>query len=133
MRDVQAPVQVARSAGSERGAVDPRVSVVEGVVARYRDRPGTLALEWCGAAYVSLVLVFALGALLSAVPVLGWYLVAVSMSFGVAATGLGLYAAIRVGLVDRGARREALSGVLAVVLGTPLAVGAVWMLVRLAR
>jgi len=102
-------------------------------VGRYRDRPGTLALEWCGAAYVALVLVLVLGTLLAAVPVLGWYLVAVSAGFGGAATGLGLYAAIRVGVVDRGPRREALAGVVAFVLGTPLAVGAVWLLVRFAR
>ena len=102
-------------------------------MARYRDRPGTLALEWCGAAYVSLVLVFTLGTLLAAVPVLGWYLVVVSMGFGVAATGLGLYVAIRVGLVDHGPRREAVAGLVAAVLGMPLAVGAVWLLVRLAR
>ncbi|MCY1067986.1 hypothetical protein OV090_24805 [Nannocystis sp. RBIL2] len=95
-------------------------------------RFGTLALRWCGLAYVCLALLLALGVL--AQPVLLLFsvmaafvfaaLLLASASLAVAALALGLAAVYR-GIFARASAREALFGLLAVALCLGGAVG-VW-------
>lgn len=93
-----------------------------------RERLGSLALELCGAAYCCVAIVFTLqvfSLFFLVNPSVGeyvllavfGYVVLSALIFALAATGLGLAAALIHGLRAEGSRRQALAGVLAVLAG----------------
>ncbi|MBA3547737.1 MAG: hypothetical protein H0T76_14735 [Nannocystis sp.] len=101
-----------------------------------RDKLGTLALEWCGVAYICVLLWLVLVAWFPVVlllPVVGpsvwlvihFYFVILAPLFALASAVLGLGVAVH-GLITRGPMRQALAGLLAAILsGSGLALPAI--------
>lgn len=102
-----------------------------------RDRLGSTALQWCGYAYVYafawLVVLSLRDAILklpeigdSIFKILGWLALILAPAAAVAATVLGLVAAVHA-LVTRGSARQAAFGLLAALLCVAGAAGVWWL------
>lgn len=102
-----------------------------------KDRLGSLALEWCGYAYIYAfvwLLVVSLRRTILSIPevgesvfnILSWLAFVFLPLAGLAVVGLGLFAAVHA-LVTRGSARQALAGLLAVALCVAGAFGLWWL------
>ncbi len=91
-----------------------------------RDKLGTLALEWCGVAYICVLLWLVLVAWFPVVlllPVVGfsiwivfhWYFITLAPLFALVSAVLGLGVAVH-GLITRGPMRQVQAGLLAAIL-----------------
>lgn len=91
-----------------------------------RDKLGTLALEWCGVAYICVLLWLFLVAwfpVVALIPVVGfsiwivihWYFVILAPLFALISAMLGLTVAVH-GLITRGPVQQVLAGLLAAIL-----------------